>query len=424
MTFVPAPPNEFREFVHLYYERCKKVCPKLIGAAGKWEYEDLIPGLSDFDTRLIFGDSMDIADWAQASLAVGEVHTRLAWERPAWARILEHLPGVNSTPSELTEPLFYFPESRQWTFYHGDKQVLSFIQGALASHPWSPRDELFHLQRFAHFWGPYQRGIDPPINIGTWENKYMLHSRFLHYFSPAVQCAVSLWEKRPYRGKFASLRAARQMFPNAHVIDMALEAVDRHYEIPEWYAEPRLTEIEKALRSYLDDTYRTFCGCLTSVDGREDDTPEALKGKLGGVQADRAAVFHDNTKFSRLMKGRLLFFATPIPWFDSTWLIQNELGRIIELLFDGPFRAVGQALWGLDLAPESVLERLRGELLPDSICKGVLRFVEVASARGIPAREHARQVADSFEPLQFAIETLRAKLADGALTKQGALPLQ
>jgi hypothetical protein len=422
MKFAPAPPNEFREFVHLYYERCKQVCPKLIGAAGKWEYEDLIPGLSDFDTRLIFADSMSIADWAQASLSVGEVHTRLAWERPTWARILEHPPGVNPTPWELTEPVFYIPGSRQWTFYRGDKQILSSVQSALASHPWSPRDELFHLRRFVHFWGPYQRGIDPPINIGAWENKYALHSRFLHYFTPAVQCAVSLLERRPYRGKLASLRAARQLFPNAHVIDMALEAVDRHYEIAKWYVEPRLTEIEMALRLYLDDTYRTFCGCLTSVDGQEDDTPEVLKRKLGSARVDSAAAFHDSAKFSRLMEGRLLFFATPIPWFDSTWLIQIELGRIIELLFDGPFRAIGQTLWGLDLTPESVLERLRGKLLTDSVCEGVLHFVEVASARGIPAKEHARQVADSFEPLQFAVETLRAELAEGALTERGALP--
>ena len=58
MIFAPAPPNEFREFIQLYYERCRQVCPKLIAAAGKWEFEDLIPGLSDFDTRFIFSDAM------------------------------------------------------------------------------------------------------------------------------------------------------------------------------------------------------------------------------------------------------------------------------------------------------------------------------------------------------------------------------
>jgi len=190
MIFEPRPENIFPEFIHCYFERCRAVCPPLRAIAGKWTFEDLIPGLSDFDTRLIFLDDVTPSNWIDLSVAVGEVHTELASQRPEWARILEHLPGLNLTQSEMIDPVTYYPEFQQWSFYIGDTGFLSPIRDALADRPWGDRDEIFHLKKFSTYYGPYRRGIDPAVNLGKWENKYPLHSRYMHYFTPPVQSAV------------------------------------------------------------------------------------------------------------------------------------------------------------------------------------------------------------------------------------------
>ena len=101
MIFEPKPANDFRLFIATYFERCRAECPKLAAIAGKWTFEDLIPGLSDFDTRFIFSDGVTVEDWMRMSTAVGRVHTSLAKEYPRWARILEHLPGLNLTLAEM-----------------------------------------------------------------------------------------------------------------------------------------------------------------------------------------------------------------------------------------------------------------------------------------------------------------------------------
>jgi hypothetical protein len=215
MDLAPRPENDFRRFIETYDARCRDACPQIRSIVGKWEFEDLIPGLSDFDTRFVVDDSTTADDWAQMSLAVGAVHTELALQEPQWARILEHLPGVNLTAAEATHPAMYSPEFRLWTFYRGSPEITAAIESSLQSRPWSARDELFHLKKIAVYFGPYQRGLDPPVNLGPWEAKYALHSRLMHYFTPPVQAAVSLATRRSVRGKLASLRMARELRPLA-----------------------------------------------------------------------------------------------------------------------------------------------------------------------------------------------------------------
>jgi Spy/CpxP family protein refolding chaperone len=100
VSFAAKPDNDFRLFIDTYFERCRAECPKLAAIAGKWTFEDLIPGLSDFDTRFIFTDGVTVEEWIRMSSAVGRVHTNLAKESPRWARILEHLPGLNLTQAQ------------------------------------------------------------------------------------------------------------------------------------------------------------------------------------------------------------------------------------------------------------------------------------------------------------------------------------
>ncbi len=412
MIFEPKPANDFWLFIQTYCERCRAECPKLAAIAGKWTFEDLIPGLSDFDTRLIFADGVTVEDWARMSCAVGRVHTSLAKEVPRWARILEHLPGLNLTRAEMLDPRTYYPEFRQWTCYRGDDPVLAAIESTLSGKPWTRRDESFHLRKFATYFGPYLRGIDPPVNIGRWENKYPLHSRFMHYFTPAVQSALSIVRRRGIRGKLAALREARAVFLHPEVIDLVLDAVDRHYEIPGDYEEPRLTEIERTLESYLQDAYAGLAGHVSLLEIDPGDTPVKLKEKIAAVAVDPRERFFEGAKFSRFMKGRLLFYAEDISWFDSAWLIRNELGRIVNNFYALPLQTFALARFGEGLAPEEALERLRGDVLPPEVCAGVLDFVRAARPPLSPGEEKTRahRVAEVFDPVLVMLETLGAAL--------------
>jgi hypothetical protein len=412
VRFEPKPPNDFRQFIDTYFERCRAVCSKLVAIAGKWTSADLIPGLSDFDTRFIFADDTTIEEWIDMSIAVGKVHTHLAKEFPHWARILEHLPGLNLTWAEMIDPRTYYPEFRQWTYYRGDGEIIDSIQAHLTERPWGRRDELFHLKKFATYFGPYRRGIDPAVNIGKWENKYPLHSRFLHYFAPPVQSALSIIRRQGICGKLDALRCAGQVFPHPEVIELTLEAVDRHYEIPEYYQEPNLTEIERALATYLQDACGRLAGQVTLIDLGPGDTPEQLKRKIAAIAVDPRERFFEGAKFCRFMKGRLLFYAEEISWFDTTWLIHNELGRIVNNFYDQPLTTFALARFGEKVSAAQALDRLRGDILPAEICDGVNRFVHVSQAPLPNGQEknRARQVADVFEPVQIMLETLGAEL--------------
>jgi len=412
LKFEPKPENDFRLFIDTYFERCLAECPKLAAIAGKWTFEDLIPGLSDFDTRFIFADGVAVEEWIRMSSAVGRVHASLAKEFPRWARILEHLPGLNLTRAEMIDPRTYYPEYPQWTYYRGDSNVLDAVEGYLSRKPWSPRDEIFHLKKFATYFGPYLRGIDPPVNIGKWENKYPLHSRFMHYFTPPVQSALSIVRREGVCGKLDALRGARDVFPHPDVIDMILEAVDRHYEIHEYYQDPKLAEIELTLETYLKEVYARLAEFVSLFDINPADTPVELKEKIATVAVDPRERFFEGAKFSRFMKGRLLFYAEDILWFDTAWLIHNELGRIVGNFYDQPLRTFALARFGEKIPAEQALELLRGDVLPAEVCDGVQEFVQAAQAP-VPQGEEkmrARRVADVFDPVLVMLEILGAEL--------------
>ncbi|MFA5865678.1 MAG: hypothetical protein WC975_13455 [Phycisphaerae bacterium] len=417
MKFQPRPENPFPDFIATYFDRCRAVCPRLRVIAGKWTFEDLLPGLSDFDTRLIFTDEVTVRDWADMSLAVGNVHTQLAKEYPHWARILEHLPGLNLMGKELTDPLFYYPEFPQWTFYRGDETMLGKIRSYLDQKPWTSRDELFHLKKFALYFGPYNRSIDPSINLGPYENKYPLHSRFMHYFTPPIQSFVSLMQKKGIVGKLQALRLARDIFPNPQTIDLILDAVDQHYEISEYYEEPKLTEIENRLEEYLKQAYATLAPHVTLINIDPADTPSELKKKITTVPVDPVETFYEGVKFSRFMKGRLLFYATAITWFDTQWLIRNELGRIVQNFYEQPLRTFGQVYFKETLTADEVLMRIEGSILPSDICRDVRTFVQRSRApiRDGFEKSQAAGVAEVFEPVQVLVEKLGELLLPGVM---------
>ena len=412
MNFTPAPANDFREFIDQYFRRCRESCSRIVAIAGKWTFEDLIPGLSDFDTRFILQDPMAPEDWMAMSLAIGRVHTGMAREFPQWARNLEHLPGLNLTVAEITNPLLYFPEFQQWTFYGGDASAITQIRSVLAKRQWSHRDELYHLRKIATFIGPYQRGIDPPVNLGAWEGKYPLHSRFMHYFAPPVQSAVSLASGGHFSGKLLALRTARDLFQDSEVIDVLLDALKRHYELPELYSDPPQAQLEKRLEETLLIIWRQLRDHVTLTQVGPDDSSTDVRKKVAAIRQHPADAFFESIKFCRLMRGRLLFYAEDIPWFDSAWLIRNELGRMRANFFDKPLTAYGVARFNETLPATAVLDRLTGELFNNAEVEAMHRFARVLETPVTPGDERrlARQIADIFDPVLRVLEMLNVSM--------------
>ena len=365
MQFAPKPENDFAHYIRTYYDECRARFGPIQAIAGKWMFRDLIPGLSDFDTRFIVADDVGIDDWCRMSTAVGEAHLALCRKCPAWARNLEHLPGVNLTWSELTSAATYYPEYQQWSFYDSsDRSRLSSALGSLGERPWDRKDEYFHLKKFCLYYGRYDRTIDPAINLGVHENKYPLHSRLMHYFTPPVQSAVSILERRAFAGKFEALERASQLFPEQRCWALAWEILRTTYESPEWYTEPRLTQLEDALEDALAAIAKALREHLTILPDTAGGEVKDWKACLADIPIDVGLVIFDNAKFSRLMKGRLHFYANAPAHFDFTWLIQNELSRIGKSFFVVPFRAFWQLRTGEIVDdPVTILDDLRGDVL-------------------------------------------------------------
>jgi hypothetical protein len=411
VRFTPRPPNPFPEFIATYFARCQAACPRIIAIAGKWRFEDLIPGLSDFDTRFVVESETSPEEWAAISRAVGHVHTALALERPDWVRILEHTPGVNMALDELADDLHYSPQMHAWSWYGTARDdVRQHIQRI--ANPWTAADELYHLKKFAQYWGPYQRGIDPPVNLGAFENKYALHSRYLHYFAPAVHAAVSIRLRQNVCGKFESLRFAREVFPMPEVIDSVIAAVSCHYEVPESYDESRMAAIESSLGEYLDQAFDVLAPSVSITDVSGVKKVADLRRLLSLLAVNVPAQFIEKTMFMRLMAGRLRFFSQQISAFDSEWLIRNELGRLGTWACHQPLIGFADVRLKRKASFEQAIEILLGRFLSPG---EAVAFQEAARLSISPMavgeeRSRARAIAEHFEPVQTALDRLSAEL--------------
>ena len=391
ISFIPAPANDFSEYIDLYWKECRNSYRKIAAIAGKWTFEDLIPGLSDFDTRFIVDDGMEPEDWCRMSEAVGTVHLDLCCRYPHWARNLEHLPGINLTWQELTGTATYYPEYVQWSYYHtASPQRLDEARQSLAARTWSVEDEYFHLKKFCLYYGRYERGIDPPINIGPCEGKYPLHSRFMHYFCPPLQSALCLLLRRPIAGKTESVRLACEMFPEVAVLEEMARAVEAHYERPRLYEEPALSGLEDRLESALDFLRRRLAPQLTLVPNAAAKSMTEWKMELSKAPVDPAMVIFDAAKFARLMKGRLSFYGRAPDYFDAEWLIENEMNRMHRNFMQIPFGLYWKMRTGEEAADVmTALPRLAEDLFTDAEREGVIEFDRLFSVTRTPANRRA-----------------------------------
>lgn len=408
MKFSPRPRNDFAEFIETYFVRCRDRVPQIEGNAGKWTFEDLIPGLSDFDTRFFVNDAMSAEDWCRMSMEVGRVHLELARERKEWARNLEHLPGVNLKWEELFDPQQFFTEFGQWTFYHGDESKQDAARRYVAGREWSDSDAAYHWKKIAIYYGPYNRTIDPPINLGPYENKYSLHSRLMHYLAPPVHSAVSLMERTTGPGKIEAFRRARRLFPEPETIDLVLDLIGRHYEEPRYRTEPGVTELDARLDRYLTGMVNVLLDRYP-LDCPRDATAPQLKDatrKLGGGVT--FAQMFENVKFARLMKGRLWFYGQDVLWFDSPWLIRNELNRIRANFLETPVRLFVKLVHDRNVTAAQAMEIVAGEVFRPDQVEACRMFAQAARPECPPGelKPRAMEIASVFDPFFCAMEHL------------------
>ncbi|MCM8825003.1 MAG: hypothetical protein NC937_02455 [Candidatus Omnitrophica bacterium] len=409
MTLLPAPPeNNFAFFISTYYQECKNRFGKIEAIAGKWEFEDLIPGLSDFDSRYICSDQMGAQDWCDMSMIVGNVHLELCKRFPQWIRILEHLPGINITWQELTGENTYYPEYKQWSFYHtsNERNHIS-AKTHIELRKWDLKDEYFHLKKFLTYYGPYDRNIDVPINLGRFIVKYPLHSRVMHYFNPPIQSAVSIITKGTVRGKKESFRLAQKLFPHCAIFGEMLDLVDRHYEEPSLYQENALSFLESRMFETLKELLKEILENISLVPDAKNKTDRQLKEVLRNLQTEKNLVIFENAKFARLMKGRLFFYINAPDYFDSVYLIRNEMRRIGRNFFIAPFSIFWELKTGERIQdPSTILNELDDVLTKDEIdC--TLKFARLTKLDyENKEMEIARQIIDIYDGFYSALHKI------------------
>lgn len=376
MRFAPKPENDFVQYIEAYYNECRSRFDGIEAIAGKWMFRDLIPAMSDFDTRFVVRDDMSVNDWCRMSTMVGEAHYSMCSRYPCWARNLEHLPGVNLTWEELEGERTYYPEYKQWTFYHTENPArLTAAIERLRVRPWDVKDEYYHLKKFCLYYGRYDRTIDPAVNLGVHANKYPLHSRIMHYFCPPVMSAVCILERANLAGKFDALEIAQTYFPDISCWDPVNEILHAGYETPGYYEEPLLTQLEDVLEEALRVMAARLRDEITILPNSLGVDVSSWKSALSSIPIDPAVVIFENAKFCRLMKGRLQFYANPPRYFDSTWPLQNELGRIGNNFFKMPFRVFWKIRTGQEVPnPADIVPELRGDILSDEEVEAVLEF--------------------------------------------------
>ncbi len=414
MNFAPKPENDFAHFIRTYYDECRARFSRIQAIAGKWQFRDLIPGMSDFDTRFIVADDMTADNWCEMSAAIGETHMFLCRKYPCWSRNLEHLPGINLTWSELVSEANYYPEYRQWAFYHTeDNSRLRTALEQLDNRPWDAKDEYFFLKKFCLYFGRYNRTIDPAVNLGVHTNKYPLHSRIMHYFEPAVQSAIILLDRKITAGKFEALEIAEARFPELPCWKMIQEILHANYEIPRWYHEPCLTELEDALEQALETMLRALRDCVTLVPAAAGADIGLWRQALGKIEIDPALKIFENAKFCRLMKGRLWFYANAPAHFDSVWLIQNELLRMNKSYIQIPFSTYWQVKTGGDGRDfNRILAGLQGGVLTEREVAALREFNRLTPGHWRAGEEKiiALRIVDIFDDVFRSLLKISADL--------------
>jgi hypothetical protein len=397
--------QDFLDFASILLERTKTVFPACTSIWAKWNSEDLIPFLSDFDSRMVCNAPVSIEEWIEFDRVIGDLHAKLCRERCDWARILEHTPGVCTAWDEMLDPDFFHPETEQWSFYFGNGERRAELEAFQHTQQWGTRHEFYFLGRLLHYLGPYRRGIDPPINLGAWEYKYAMHSRLWHYFVPALQAALSLVKRRTIRGKFEALHGWQEVFPEDALLNRVTYMVERHYEVKELGDSAALGRLEDELCSFLERLGPILQPYVTLV-----DLNDAVRAKtaLSAIDPDPLLTLYDVVRFSRVRRGRYYVYLNSPECFHSEILIEREVKLLKDFFTTRVLKAYSQFRLGtFDMSLNVMLEDLGdGSITPEEK-KAIRQTFDLAlQCRLGGERETLRQALDLYPAYYSALESI------------------
>src|SRR5687767_8233230 len=107
----------------------------VVALVAKWDPDDLVPGLSDLDLRVICDEETTTQDWVEIDRAVGRIHLELVRAHPEYNRINEHTAGAGLTIAETLDDRFHNPGYAVWHQWWGRGEVVEPIRRQVASRP-------------------------------------------------------------------------------------------------------------------------------------------------------------------------------------------------------------------------------------------------------------------------------------------------
>jgi hypothetical protein len=331
---------------------------------------------------------MDARDWVELDRLSGEIHLDLLVNHPHWVRILEHTPGVAVTYDEMLDKSLFHPESQQWSHYLSRDQRCAEMEAYHRGVTWSQRHEVYFLKRFLYFYGPYQSGIDPPINVGAYSPQYALHSRVWHYFVPALQAALSLYERRVYRSKLAALEGWISHLPNQRVLPHVREVVENRYDTAELNDDSRLAGLERDLFACLQSVLLLLQDRITIIDAAGDPDPDRYRRELSATAPDPLLVLYDGVRFSRIRRGRYFFYLNCPKYFDADLLIAGEIKWLRGYFTEPILRSYAKIMLCSDeMPPHALISELRRADLIDSSAQKLIQQVFRLSHDCVPPRK-------------------------------------
>jgi hypothetical protein len=418
-------PAEFFEACAWFGERWSEEFPAFSLWTCKWRPEDLIPGLSDLDPRVVC-DEIGPEEWVRLDELAYHTHLELTEARPEWARKLEHTPGVCSTKSEVLDEALFQPEMRNWDFYWGDREFFNEIREFLNNRSWEAVDEYYFLaKRFVPWCTPYNREIDPPVNIPT--NilpKYALHSRAMHYFVPCIKAALAVINRDTVTGKRESLYRWLQRYPQEPVLHEVAHMLDVHYEVPwleeeqEWYA------FEERLWEFIQKITPEVLRAVTVVDLGDDVSMENLRRTLKEIPGQPMMTLYNSVRFSRIRKGRWLFYVNPPDFFDSDHVCFSEISWLASTFTAPIFDAYAQIKWGEQGLPiDEIVARMTPDLIDTREGQIIKQVFEAAAGRPTyaEARERLRQAAEVYADYYLILERMLAEARQVEAAPEGGL---
>jgi hypothetical protein len=171
------------------------------------------------------------------------------------------------------------------------------------------------------------------------------------------------------------------------------------------------------LEQALDMLRRRLAPALTLVPEAEKKSIAEWKAALGRVPLSPSTRVFDASRFCRLMKGRLQFYAQAPAHFDSTWPIENELRRLKQSFFDVPFGVFWEVRTGRKVAdPATVLSDICPSLFTAEESRCVREFVRLTPGQWAPGaqKQTAQAVADIFDGFFIALNKVTAAVAEGS----------